>query len=214
MYKEQVLPKMDTLCEISTRCLNESALIQKTQHGDLDSFNHLALTYQDSLFNIALRILGNDELAADATQEAFLSAFRSINNYRGGSFKAWLMRIVTNVCYDELRRQKRHPTVPLEPINDEEEIETPRWLADSSMSPEVKLEAAELEHAIQHCLDALPIDFRTVVVLVDVLGMNYSEVASAARVPLGTVKSRLARARLHLRGGLQGYREVLPACRM
>lgn len=214
MYKEQVLPKLDILCELPTRGLNELVLIQKTQHGDLDSFNHLAITYQDSLFNVALRILGNDELAADATQEAFLSAFRSINSYRGGSFKAWLMRIVTNVCYDELRREKRHPTVPLELINDEEEIETPRWLADSSMLPEEKLEAAELEHAILHCLNTLPIYFRTIVVLVDVLGMNYSEVASAARVPIGTVKSRLARARMLLRGGLQGYREVLPAYRM
>ena len=162
------------------------------------------MAYQDSLFNVALRILGDTELAADATQEAFISAFRSLNSYRGGSLKAWLMRIVTNACYDELRRQKRHPTLPLEPIDDDgEEIETPRWLADSSMLPEEKLEAAELERAIQRGLDALPINFRTMVVLVDIMGMNYSEVASAASVPLGTVKSRLARARLRLRESLR-----------
>lgn len=99
-------------------------------------------------------------------------------------------------------------------LKNDEEIETSSWLADSSMLPEEKLEASELEYAIQQCLDVLPIDFRTVVVLVDVLGMNYTEVASATRLPVGTVKSRLARARLHLRGGLQGYREVLPACRV
>jgi RNA polymerase sigma-70 factor (ECF subfamily) len=203
--------KMVTSAKIPARCMDEPALILDTQRGNLDSFNHLVLAYQDSLFNIALRIFGDTELAADATQEAFISAFRSIKRYRGGSFKAWLMRIVTNACYDELRRQQRRPTLPLEPNNDDgAEIEDPRWLTDSSMLPDEKLEEAELERAIQHCLDALPIDFRTVVVLVDIQGMNYSEAASAVRVPLGTVKSRLARARLRMRGSLQEFRELLP----
>jgi RNA polymerase sigma-70 factor (ECF subfamily) len=192
--------------------MDEPALIHDAQHGDLDAFNRLVLAYQDALYNTALRILGDDDHAADATQEAFISAFRSINSYRGGSFKAWLMRTVTNACYDELRRQKRRPTVPLEPANDdEEEIESPRWLADPSMSPEQKFEADELEHAIQHCLQALPTDFRSVVVLADIQGMDYSEVAAAVRVPLGTIKSRLARARLRLRECLQDFWELLPA---
>jgi RNA polymerase sigma-70 factor (ECF subfamily) len=192
--------------------MDESVLILETQRGNLDSFNQIVLTYQDTLFNTALRIIGDDELAADAIQDTFISAFRHINSFRGGSFKAWLTRIVINICYDELRRQKRRPTVRLEPINDnDDEIETPRWLADSNMLPEEKFEAAELELAIQRCLDALPIHFRTVVVLVDVQGMNYSEVASVVRVPLGTIKSRLSRARLRLRENLRGFREFLPA---
>jgi RNA polymerase sigma-70 factor (ECF subfamily) len=192
--------------------MDEPALIKDAQHGDLNAFNSLVLAYQDYLYNAALRILGDDAQAADATQEAFISAFRGINSFRGGSFKAWLMRTVTNACYDELRRQKRRPTVPLEPAtDDDEEIESPRWLADSSMSPAEKFEADELEHAIQHCLEDLPVDFRTVVVLADIQGMDYSEVASAARVPLGTIKSRLARARLRLRECLQGFGELLPA---
>lgn len=192
--------------------MNESALIHDAQHGDLDAFNRLVLAYQDALYNTALRILGDEERAADATQEAFISAFRAINSYRGGSFKAWLMRTVTNACYDELRRQKRRPTTPLEPENtDDEEIESPRWLADNSMNPEEKFEAAELEHAIQHCLEALPTDFRAVVVLADAQGMDYAEVAAAMRAPLGTVKSRLARARLRLRECLQDFWELLPA---
>ena len=87
--------------------MNEQALIHDAQKGDLDAFNSLILHYQDSVFNTALRILGDDDLAADATQDAFISAFKSINSFRGGSFKAWLMRTVTNACYDELRRQKR-----------------------------------------------------------------------------------------------------------
>jgi RNA polymerase sigma-70 factor (ECF subfamily) len=89
--------------------MDETALISLAQRGDLEAFNRLVLAYQDSLFNIALRILGDEDLAADATQEAFLHAFQKIASYRSGSFRGWLIRIVTNVCYDELRRQKRRP---------------------------------------------------------------------------------------------------------
>ena len=192
--------------------MNEQALIQDAQAGSLDAFNALVLHYQDSVFNTALRILGDEDLASDATQEAFLSAFRSITSFRGGSFKAWLMRTVTNACYDELRRQKRRPSVPLEPETDDgEEMDSPRWLADPDMSPEQKAEADEVEHAIQHCLNNLPVEFKTVVVMADIQGMDYSEVAIAVRVPLGTIKSRLARARLRLRECLQGFSELLPA---
>ncbi len=192
--------------------MDESALIQSAQRGDLDSFNTLVLHYQDALFNTAVRILGDDELAADATQEAFLSAFKNLTSYRGGSFKAWLLRTVTNACYDELRRQKRRPTTPLEPdTSDGDEMDSPRWLADSNLSPEQKAEVDELEHAIQHCLENLPLEFRTVVVMADIQGLDYTEVASATRAPLGTIKSRLARARLRLRECLQDFWELLPA---
>ena len=192
--------------------MDEPALIIAAQKGELDAFNTLVLAYQDALYNTALRILGDDALAADATQDAFISAFKGLNSFRGGSFKAWLMRTVTNACYDELRRQKRRPTISLEPAHDDdEEIESPRWLADTSMSPAEKFEADELEHAIQHCLENLPVDFRTVVVLVDIQGMDYTEVALAGSVPLGTIKSRLARARLRLRECLQGFGELLPS---
>ncbi len=192
--------------------MDESSLITSAQRGDLDSFNTLILHYQDIVFNTALRILGDDELAADASQEAFISAFRSISTFRGGSFKAWILRTVTNACYDELRRQKRRPTTALEPETDDgEEMDSPRWLADTNMTPEQKSEADELEHAIQHCLNALPTEFRTVVVMADIQGLDYVEVATAVHVPLGTIKSRLARARLRLRECLQGFWELLPA---
>jgi RNA polymerase sigma-70 factor (ECF subfamily) len=192
--------------------MDEPELIRAAQHGDLDAFNRLVLAYQDNVFNTALRILGDEDLASDASQEAFISAFRGLNGYRGGSFRAWLLRTVTNACYDELRRRKRRPSIPLEPVNDDdEEIETPRWLADTSMSPEQQVETDELEHAIQHCLEGLPFEFRTVVVLADIQGLDYVEVAAAVRTPLGTVKSRLARARLRLRECLQGFGELLPS---
>jgi RNA polymerase sigma-70 factor (ECF subfamily) len=192
--------------------MDETVLIKDAQRGDLDAFNTLVLHYQDGLYNTARRILGDDDLAADATQEAFISAFRSLNSFRGGSFKAWLMRTVTNASYDELRRRKRRPTTPLEPDSDEADgMDEPRWLADPSLSPEDTAEAHELEHAMEHCLQGLPLDYKTVVVMADIEGLDYTEVAAAVRVPLGTVKSRLARARLRLRECLQGFEELLPA---
>ena len=191
--------------------MDEAGLINAAREGDLDSFNCLVVAYQDLIYNQAYRMMGESEAAADASQEAFISAFRNLRSFRGGSFKAWLMRIVTNACYDELRRRKRRPTTPLEPIDDTgEEIESPGWLADPGESPEDGVERIELGSAIQHCLDNLPDDFRSVVVLVDMQGMDYTEAAEAIGKPLGTVKSRLARARLRLRDCLKGFGELLP----
>jgi len=192
--------------------MNEQALISDAQNGSLDAFNTLVLHYQDTVFNTAVRILGDEDQAADAAQDAFISAFKAIQSFRGGSFKSWLLRTVTNACYDELRRKKRRPTTPLEPDTDDgEEMDSPRWLADLNMTPDQVAEADELEHAIQHCLDNLPLDFKTVVVMADIEGLDYTEVAQSVRVPLGTVKSRLARARLRLQECLQGFAELLPA---
>lgn len=192
--------------------LDEATLIQAARKGDLEAFNHLVLAHQELAFNVACRILNDDAAAEDATQNAFLSAYRNLSSYRGGSFRAWVLRMVTNACYDELRRQKRRPTSPLEPINDaaEEEVESPSWLADDRPSPEAALEQSELLHAVQDCLARLPDDFRVVVVLIDVQGLDYQEVSQVSGHPLGTIKSRLARARLRLRDCLQRFGELLP----
>jgi RNA polymerase sigma-70 factor (ECF subfamily) len=178
----------------------------------LNAFNHLVLTYQDMAFNLAYRMLSDSAAAEDATQTAFISAYRNLKSFRGGSFRAWVMRMVTNTCYDDLRRNHRRPTVPLEPLNpeDDEEIESPTWLADDAPQPEEQIETRELEAAIQHCISELPEDFRTVAVLVDVQGLDYAEVAETIGKPLGTVKSRLARARMRLRDCLGGFGELLP----
>jgi RNA polymerase sigma-70 factor (ECF subfamily) len=188
------------------------ALAMRAQEMDLDSFNRLVLKYQELAFNVACRILSDPAAAEDATQLAFISAYRKISSYRGGSFKAWLMRIVTNACYDELRRQKRRPTTALEPINDDtgEEIDSPGWLADESMLPEELIEIGELDKAVQHCLDNLPVDFKVVAVMIDVEGLDYQAVSEAVGKPLGTVKSRLSRARQRLQNCLQAFQELLP----
>ena len=191
--------------------MNESDLIKDAQNGDLEAFNRLVLHYQGLVYNQAYRVMGEAPAADDAAQDAFISAFKKIKTYRGGSFKAWLLRIVTNACYDELRRRKRRPTTPLEPSNEyNEEIETPQWIADPGESPEDFATRLELGEAIQHCLDTLSIDFRTVIVLVDIQGMDYAEAAQVVGKPLGTIKSRLARARNGLRVCLREFWELLP----
>jgi RNA polymerase sigma-70 factor, ECF subfamily len=192
--------------------MDEAALVELARGGDVDAFNRLILAYQDMAFNLAARMLSDDDAAEDVVQMSFLSAYRSMNTFRGGSFRSWIMRMVTNACYDELRRRKRRPTVSLEPVNeDDEEIESPSWLADDAPSPEDEMERVELDQAIQRCLEGLPEDFRAVVVMVDIEGLDYQEVSVAAGKPLGTIKSRLARARLKMRDCLRRYWELLPS---
>lgn len=193
--------------------MDEIALVNSALKGELDAFNRLVLAYQDMAFNVAYRILGDDDLAQDATQNAFLSAYKNLRAFRGGSFKAWVLRMVTNSCYDELRRKQRRPTTPLESMVEDggDQVDAEDWIASNDPTPEVTMEQAEVEHAIQHCLERLTPDFRTVVVLVDIQGMDYDEAARSIESPLGTVKSRLARARVNLRDCLRGFEELLPA---
>lgn len=181
--------------------LDETLLIDRAFHGDLDSFNLLILKYQDMAYHLAYRILDDADAAADAAQMAFIAAYRGLSGYRGGSFKAWLMRMVTNICYDELRRRRREPAVSLEPLNSQtnEEVESPAWLADGNPAPEQQVEMRELACVIQDCIQKLPLEFRAILILVDLQGFDYTEASQAAGRPLGTVKSRLARARLRLR---------------
>ena len=192
--------------------MNEQSLIETARNGDLDAFNRLVLAYQDIVFSQAYRMMGQFEAAEDATQKAFISAFRSLRSFRGGSFRAWLLRIVTNACYDEIRYQKRRPTTPLEPVDQsDEEMEDMPWMIDPSETPEETTMRAELNDAIQHCLEALPVEFRAVVILIDMNGLDYTEASIAIGKPVGTVKSRLARARFRMQGCLQGAWELLPA---
>jgi RNA polymerase sigma-70 factor (ECF subfamily) len=192
--------------------MDEAGLIDEARRGDLDAFNRLVLAHQTKAFNLAWRITGDGEAAADATQEAFLSAFRKLGSYRGGSFRAWLLRIVTNACYDELRRRKRRPAESLEALEEAsasgDEVGAVDPLSSSADGPEKAVERAEVKRALERCLGALPEEFRTVVVLADVLELDYQEVASVMGSPVGTVRSRLARARARLRDCLDSSREL------
>jgi RNA polymerase sigma-70 factor (ECF subfamily) len=190
----------------------EKTLIQAAQRGDLESFNLLILRYQNLLFGIALRLLNDEDAAADAVQEALISAFRRFDTFRGDSLRSWLARVVVNACYDEMRKKRRQHSIPLEQFNsDGEEIETSYWLVDPESDPETQFESFELENALQRGLDKLQPIYRLMLVLVDIEGLSYEEAALAAHVPVGTVKSRLARARSQMQKSLQGAGELLPA---
>jgi RNA polymerase sigma-70 factor (ECF subfamily) len=183
---------------------DETQWIEKAVKGDLESFNQLVLAYQTLAYNHAYGLLGDPDSAEDATQEAFLHAFQAMSSFRGGSFRAWLLKIVTNAAYDMLRRSGRHPTQPLFPVNEDgEEVESPAWLADPNPSVQETVEDNEFSKKMYRLLDELPEVYRSVLTLVDVLELDYAETAQALNVPLGTIKSRLARARLQMQKKLR-----------
>ncbi len=190
----------------------EALLITAAQQGDLDAFNQLILNYQDMLYRVALRIIHDECSAEDATQDALILAFRNIRSFRGGNFKSWLARVTVNASYDELRRGKRHLSLPLEQFTHEgDEVESPVWIKDLSASPEEQAATSELRSAVQQCIKSLIPDYRLMVILVDMEGMSYEEAARIAHIPVGTVKSRLARARMQIRNKLRSFNGLLPA---
>ncbi len=191
--------------------MDELALILDAQRGEVNAFNTLVLAYQGRAYNVAYRLMGDAHAADDATQEAFIAAFRNLGQYRGGSFGAWLLRIVTNACLDELRRLKRRPTVSTDDLGEDADESALVLTADPDEGPESVVMQQALNRAIQDCLDDLPDPFRVVAVLGDLEGYDYQEIARIAGISLGTVKSRLSRARGRLRDCLQGAGELLPA---
>jgi RNA polymerase sigma-70 factor (ECF subfamily) len=189
--------------------MDEASRIAAVRRGDLNAFNALVEAYQGLAYNVAYRILSDASLAADVTQEAFLSAFQALNGYRGGSFKAWLLRIVTNACYDQLRYKQRRPTSSLEAMLVDPE-QTPRLVA-AEEAPEEYALRAELSEVLQSGIATLPPEQRSTLVLADVQGFNYQEIAEITCTSVGTVKSRLSRGRARLRAYLLAREELLPA---
>ncbi|GIL11624.1 MAG: RNA polymerase subunit sigma-24 [Chloroflexota bacterium] len=194
---------------MASRLENEPALIQAARRGDLEAFNTLVLHYQDGVYALVYRILGEPAAAADVAQEAFITAYRHLRDYRGGSFRAWVFRIATNACYDELRRRKRRPAMLFDDLPGAEADDGPALPADSP-TPEQAAQQAELNRAIERCIRALQPDQRLVLVLSDIEGLSYQEIADSAGLNLGTVKSRLSRARAGVRACLQAVQELLP----
>jgi RNA polymerase sigma-70 factor (ECF subfamily) len=187
----------------SSNSYHEPSLILKASNGDLDAFNQLVLQYQDLAYHHAYALLGDPAQAEDATQESFIKAFQALNTLRGVSFRGWLLKIVTNSAYDLMRRAQRHPTQALYPEDENgEEVESAAWLVDPTSDVQDIVEEHERSSQIYQALDELPEAFRSVLTLIDVNDMDYTEAAEVLGVPLGTVKSRLARARLQMRGKL------------
>ncbi len=190
--------------------MQESSLIKAAQRGDVEAFNQLVLTYQNMAYSVAYRIVGEADTAADVTQDAFIAAYRKIRQFKGTRFKPWLLRIVTNACYDELRRRKRQPVSSLDALH-ELQPASEQSLHHEPDPPEQQAQRNELLQAIQDCILALPDEQRIVAVLSDVEGYRYQEISEITGLPLGTVKSRLSRARGRLRECLRAVRELLPA---
>ncbi|MDQ7027018.1 MAG: sigma-70 family RNA polymerase sigma factor [Anaerolineae bacterium] len=189
---------------------DENQLIAKAKRGDVEAFNMLVLRYQNYIYSITYRIMGEADGAADSAQDTFLTAYRKLTSFRGGNFKAWLARIATNTCYDELRKQKRRPQDYLEEMPGSDMYDEPPVAADIP-NPEQEAQRADLNRALQDCINGLSTDQRMVLVLSDVQGFSYQEVAAQVGAELGTVKSRLSRARLAMRRCLQAVEELLPS---
>lgn len=185
----------------------EETLIAQSRAGDLESFNALVEMYQDQVYGVALRMVRDAALAEDLAQDAFISAFRNLNQYRGGSFKSWLMRIVRNATLDSLRRTQRRPTDSL----DENMVAFESQLVSDEPTPEDVAENAELGDHIKEVMADLHPDQKMALVLIDVESYSYEDAAQAMSVGIGTVKSRLSRARARMREALMADPELLPS---
>lgn len=180
---------------------DEADLVRRALGGDLEAFNGLVDRHQRAVYNLCLRMLGSSAAAEDATQEAFLSAFRAMRTFRGAVFRPWMMRIAANACTDELRRRHRRPSVSINapaPGSDE-----PFEVADTAAGPETEALRGEQAAMIQKALLRLPNDQRLAVILCDMQGYAYEEIAVVMGCSVGTVKSRISRGREKLRRELE-----------
>ena len=195
---------------------DEEQLIVRSQRGDVNAFNQLIERYQQTTYGVVFRMVGNADVAADVTQDAFIAAFRGIQGFRGGtSFRAWLLRIASNMACDHWRRTQRHPAESLDALTDEDELHPASDLGalveiGIEKNPEEYLLNQELQALIQRGLQEIPLDQRVAVVLCDIQGLSYEEIAETTQATLGTVRSRIARGRARLRNYLYQYRELLP----
>ena len=183
----------------------DKALVEVALGGNLDAFNQLVEFHQDHLFGVAFRVVGDRETAADAVQEAFLSAYRNLSRFRGDSFRSWLTRITVNAATDVLRSRKRRPADPY-PEWEDEAWQPP---ADESDGPEQRALVRQRSRTIAEALTHISEDQRIAIVLFDVEGYDYQEIAEMTGVSLGTVKSRIHRGRLALRDLLVEHMDLL-----
>lgn len=173
----------------------EAQVIERVLKGDINAYEQLVTEYEKSVYNLALRMTDNAEDAADMAQEAFIKAYNSLSSFRGDSkFSVWLYRIVSNVCLDFLRKQSRRPAVSLS-VEDDDGEDVQLDVPDESMSPEKQLERKLTRESVRKGLAQLPEDYRQILLLRELQGLSYDEIAQTLDIGVGTVKSRIFRAR-------------------
>ena len=186
--------------------MEEIESLRRAKAGDAAAFAYLVERYQPMVYNLCLRMLQNPDDAADLTQDAFVKAYQSLGKFRGESrFSTWIYRIASNLCLDEKRKRNHHRHFSLDQAMETNDEASERMLrgfqpTGDGPNPEVIAERREMQQTLQNAMSALEADFRMVLILRDVLGYEYSEIAAILDVPVGTVKSRLYRGRRLMRG--------------
>ena len=179
---------------------NETDLVAAASNGNLEAFNQLVRNHQDLVYNHVSLILGDHASADDVTQDTFIKTFKNLKDFRGGALRSWLIKIATNSAYDVLRRSKRRPIQPLFPEDENgDPMNSASWLIDQSASVQEVVEQNEFSNSIVKLLEELPDVYRTVLTMIDIQDFDYAEASQALNIPIGTVKSRLARARFNMK---------------
>lgn len=175
----------------------ENEVVRAVLHGETDEFEKLVAAYEKPVYHIAFKMTGNEEDAFDLSQDTFLKAYRSLNTFRGeSSFGTWICRMAANLCIDFLRKQKKHGKVLS--LDDTNEDGRPVELPDLRFEPQSAMEKRELSMQIREGLGKLPPEQKLILILRDMEGFSYQEIADILKMELGTVKSRIYRARAHL----------------
>ncbi|MDP4094416.1 MAG: sigma-70 family RNA polymerase sigma factor [Bacillota bacterium] len=200
-------------CEGNGVLMRESdkSLLDKAKKGDVQAFEDLIEGYQKRVFNITLRMIGNYDDASELTQEVFIRVFRSLNSFKEeAQFSTWVYKIATNICLDELRKQKKRKAV----ISLDEEIRTDdgeikRQIEDEKPTPDIIAEKNEMKNIVNKAIQSLSEEYRFVIIMRDIQGFSYEEIAKIIKCPEGTVKSRINRARKALKEALEDKKELL-----
>ncbi len=193
--------------------LEDQLLVERSKKGDRDAFEHLVRLYENKVYTIAYRLMGNHADAADLAQESFIKIYQALPNFRGdSSFSTWIYHITVNVCRDELRKRQRRPTVSLDEHAGDGNNSTYE-IRSTAPGPEEMLDRSETQAMIQHCLNNLSEDYRTILVMREIQELAYEEIAEILGCSLGTVKSRLSRARQALKEKISKQMELLSPCK-
>jgi RNA polymerase sigma-70 factor (ECF subfamily) len=190
--------------------MSDAELVEKARAGDRAAFDQLMQRYEREMIGVAYRMLGHSEDAVDLAQEVFLRAWRSLAQFRGeASFRSWLYRIALNLARNKRRWYARHQTAKIISLNQpadetDEETMAPIEVIDPSAGPRANAQANQFQEAVRQALETLPPEFRETVILRDIQGLSYEEIAQATGQAIGTVRSRLSRGRNGLREALKG----------